>query len=292
MTKKNLRFGIEIELVGLTIARAAVAVAGALNSSVSHTGGYYRKQTVRQADGRSWTVMSDASVSNGCEVVSPILTYSDIETVQNIVRALRSAGGRTHHSCGIHIHIDGERFKMDPQSIRRLALNMNKDEDLYFAALATCPSRRAQWCKPVSQRFLDAIKSYKGKRLGEIERRWYTSQGFNATARSQHYNGSRYHALNLHSLFFRGTVEFRWFETSLHAGVVKSFIQLTLAIAAKALDSKRATTAKRAYDPTNAKYDIHHLLHSLGLTGPEFKTCRHHLTKHLPGRNAGRRQAA
>lgn len=41
---------------------------------------------------------------------------------------------------------------------------------------------------------------------------------------------SRYHGLNLHSVFSKGTIEFRMFNSTLHAGEVKSYIQLCLLI--------------------------------------------------------------
>ena len=34
----------------------------------------------------------------------------------------------------------------------------------------------------------------------------------------EHYNWTRYYALNLHSVFYRGTVEWRCFNSTLHAG--------------------------------------------------------------------------
>lgn len=40
---------------------------------------------------------------------------------------------------------------------------------------------------------------------------WYTSNGANY-GRTQHYNDSRYHMLNLHATFTKGTVEFRLFQ--------------------------------------------------------------------------------
>jgi hypothetical protein len=94
---KTLRFGIEIETVGAS----KEALANAIKSVV---GGEVYGTTVRAADGRDWKVVHDASLSgyNNGEVVSPILGYDDLETVQNIVRALREAGGRSDSSCGIH----------------------------------------------------------------------------------------------------------------------------------------------------------------------------------------------
>ena len=40
------------------------------------------------------------------EVVSPVLGYDDIPQLQEVVRAIRRAGGKINSQCGIHIHID------------------------------------------------------------------------------------------------------------------------------------------------------------------------------------------
>ncbi len=57
--------------------------------------------------------------------------------------------------------------------------------------------------------------------------------------RNMHYNNSRYRMLNYHSTFTKGTIEFRLFQFDnptedrkggLHAGQLKSYIQLCLAL--------------------------------------------------------------
>ena len=40
---------------------------------------------------------------------------------------------------------------------------------------------------------------------------WYTANGANY-GRNQHYNDSRYHMLNFHATFTKGTIEFRLFQ--------------------------------------------------------------------------------
>lgn len=104
------------------------------------------------------------------------------------------------------------------------------------------------------------------------------------------YHQSRYHGLNLNSLFFRGTIEFRLFNGTLHAGEVKAYIQLVLALAANALSSKAASSKRRDFDPATAKYDFRVVLLRLGLIGDEFKTARLHLTKRLAGSAAWKRE--
>ena len=61
------------------------------------------------------------------------------------------------------------------------------------------------------------------------------------------------------------------------------YVQLALAMAAKALGSKAASSKRREFNPATAKYDFRVVLLHLGLIGDEFKTARLHLTKKLAG---------
>ena len=85
------------------------------------------------------------------------------------------------------------------------------------------------------------------------------------------------------------TIEFRAFNGTLHAGEVKSYIQLCLAISAQALHTKAASPARPITD--NPKYTFRCWLLRLGFIGDEFETARTHLLKRLPG-NAAWRQAS
>ena len=97
---------------------------------------------------------------------------------------------------------------------------------------------------------------------------------------------SRYHALNLHSVFQKGTVEFRMFNSTLHAGKVKTYIQFSLAIANQALTQRNARAAPTR--TTNDRYTFRTWLLRLGMIGPEFETARVHLLSHLEGNIAWR----
>ena len=58
--------------------------------------------------------------------------------------------------------------------------------------------------------------------MQEVSDAWY---GYRNTS-PQRYDQTRYHGLNLNSLFFRGTIELRYFKGTLHAGEVKAYLQL------------------------------------------------------------------
>ena len=87
-------------------------------------------------------------------------------------------------------------------------------------------------------------------------------------------------------MFQKGTIEFRAFNSTLHAGEIKSYIQLSMAISDAALKSSSASPTRPETD--NPKCTFRCWLLRLGFIGDEFKTAREHLLKHLPGNGAWR----
>lgn len=219
---KTLRFGIEIETVGQTRAKVARAIQRVVGGNAFHHGGGYDAWHVTDSRGRTWKVVRDASLSGRpgsrkAEVVSPILRYEDMAELQEIVRAVRGAGAKVDGSTGIHIHVDAAPF--DAKKLANLVKIINKQEALIERALGIADSRKARWCKGVRQDFLQKIEREKPKTLEALNTAWYGHYN----PRPHHYHGSRYHGLNLHNVWFRGTVEFRWFNGTLHAGQVKAY---------------------------------------------------------------------
>ena len=87
-------------------------------------------------------------------------------------------------------------------------------------------------------------------------------------------------------MFSKGTVEFRLFNSTLHAGEIKAYVNLCLAISAQAIRQKSTQLTKTSSD--NEKFTFRTWLLRLGLNGDEFKTTRDHLLKHLDGNAAWR----
>ena len=274
---KTLNFGIEIETVGAPKQRLINAIADAIGGRVST----YPSFTATMPDGRVWKVVNDASL-NGCdngEVVSPILTYDDLPMLQSVVRAIRGAGGRIDSSCGIHVHVDASRF--DAPALVRLVKLVHKQERLIEMALGIQEHRLGRYCKPIDPEFLARVDGHAVNAMSTLQRAWY-----GGSAQPTRYHETRYRGVNLNSYFVRGTVEFRLFEGSLHAGEVKTYVQFALALASKALRSRAAQARRRDYNLTNPKYAMRTFLLALGLIGEEFKTARFHLLKRLPGNAA------
>ena len=294
---KNQTFGIEIETTGLGRERAAQAIAAHFGTTARYIGHHLDDWRVPMPDGRHWTVERDGSVNDPCaEVVSPVCGWEDIGMVQEVVRALRKAGAKADASCGIHIHVGLGQHT--PASLRRLVNLVNAKEDLLTQALGISPERRDRWCKPVEPVFLAELNRRKPDTMEALAQLWYRTNnggGYTDWRRhaASHYDLSRYHLLNLHAAFSTErpahTIEFRAFNGTLHAGEIKSYIQLCLAISHQALTTKAASPTRPETD--NPKYTFRCWLLRLGFIGDEFETARLHLTKRLPG-NAAWRQAS
>lgn len=293
---KTQSFGIEIELTGLTRKEAADTVANYFGTTAEYIGTGYDAYQVRDNSGRAWKLMSDSSIRPECwrgtatsehkvELVSPICRYEDIETIQEIIRKLRKAGAMENQSTGIHIHIGlGEHT---PQTLKNLANIVASKEDLIYDALAV-GFNRSTYCRKADEDFITELNRKKPTSMTGLADIWYAK--YRGESRDAHYNSSRYHLLNYHSVFTKGTFEFRAFNSTTHAGKIKAYIQFCLAISHQALTQRSASSRKTA--TTNEKYTFRTWLLRLGLIGDEFKTARLHLLANLEGDIAWRHSSA
>jgi len=298
---KSQKFGIEIEMTGITRKEAATVIAKYFNSLVDHWGGAYDEYRTKDYKGRTWKLVSDGSLTNmkkvqgrlitagreySVELVSPILTYEDIEPLQEIIRLLRKAGAisSSKYNAGIHIHINAKPHT--PNSLKNLVNLMASKEELLYKSLLI-DVVRLRYCKKVNEELLAKINKKKPKTLQALADLWY--EGYGQEVRSRHYHNSRYHGLNLHSTFTKGTIEFRLFNGTLHAGKIKAYIQFCLALSYQALTQKSASAKRTTTD--NEKYTFRCWMLRLGLIGEEFKTCRLHFLSNLTGDAAWRNAA-
>lgn len=286
---KNQNFGMELEFTGITRKQAAATIAKTIRGDYEYTHvTSYDRRIITDAEGREWSICSDASVTgsgsgHGGEFVTPVCRYSDIEKVQECVRALRKAGAKVDSTCGLHIHIDGANH--DAKSLKNLVFTFKAKQDLIFKAVGAEDRKENIYCKQIDDTLVRRIKRNRKLDMNTLADDWYETYA-PGQYRGQHYNDSRYHALNLHSIWYRGTVEFRLFHATLHAGEVRAYINLCLAMSAAAINAKRATA--EVLENGNDKYAMRCWLLRLGFIGDEYKTVRHHLLKHLDGNAAWR----
>lgn len=302
---KDQTFGVEVEMNNITRKNAAIIAADFFGTNYEDTcyRNGYMTWSAWDAEGREWKFQKDVSIagpdSYKCEMVTPILKYGDMEILQELIRRLRHAGAKSNanRGCGVHIHIGADGHT--PKTLRNLANIMAAHEHLLAMALKLDQTRVHRYCRPVDPRFVQAINKKKPQTMADLADIWYVANNANY-GRTQHYNDSRYHMLNLHATFTKGTIEFRLFQFDnpgttkdgrryyggLHAGQLKAYIQLCLALSHQAKMAKSASPKPQQTE--NPKYAMRTWLLRLGFIGEEFATARDILTRNLEGNGAWR----
>jgi hypothetical protein len=288
VTLEQLTYGVEIEVGGQTRETVAHAVQSVVGGTVRYIGGApYDAWGVTAPDGREWRVVADSSLSayppeKRAEVVTPILTWTDLGTVQEIVRALRRAKCSVNGQAGLHVHVGSERFTGKTLAI--LAKQVYANEELIFHAFAVSEERKARYTKPLAPTFIQRLQRRKPVTREAFFQCWYNARQYQPTR----YHQSRYSLINFNSTALRDTIEFRSYTPEgLHAGKIKAAIVFSLALCARALNSRAASAKKKVYDPASAKYDFRvALILSLKLSGPDHKQTRRHLLARMPGDSA------
>lgn len=285
-------------MTGISRQRAAEAVAELFGTSAEYAGTYYGTWQVRDREGKVWKFMYDSSIfaqvrqagrrvsahDQFCtEMVSPKLAYMEMEKLQEVVRCLRRAGGFVNSSCGMHVHVDAANHT--PRSLKNALTIMYSKEDILFKALKVQTGREAQYCQKVRPSVLQEIRGMPNSNISmdKVRRAWYEGRD----GSGQHYNWTRYYALNLHAVFSKGTLEWRCFESTLYAGKVRANITLALAISAQAINQK-CTQMRKTEISENPCFTFRTFLLRLGLIGPEYKNVRDHLLGNLEGDRAWR----
>ena len=260
----GMKFGIEIEV-----------------SNVN----YYELQAEVTSRFTGWKVVSDCSVNNGAEIVSPILFYNGqtFQDVKSILEIVKSLDGKTDSSTGGHIHVD---FKGYTSQVKNLVKEFFGHQSLLFDVLKVPMSRQDSFCKGIPCHLKNRIKGTRNQEIMDTSQAVSYLRKLDLTTYSD-----RYFALNLTSLAKHGTVEFRLFNGSLDFETWKANIQLSLAIVKKARQAKRSSDKVKKYNNLTARYDMRTWLLRLGFIGKEFETSRKIFRENLPVFHTDRNKA-
>ena len=289
---KDQYFGTEIEMTGISRYDAAVAIGRMFGTEPYHIRSY-DSWCVKDSDGKTWKFSRDSSIdcermANGTvidadgdystEMVSPKLEYSEMGKLQEVVRCVKNAGAFVNSSCGMHVHVDASNHT--PRSLKNALTIMYAKEDILFKALKVQERRANSYCQRVRPEVLEKIRKIPNKSItmDRVRNVWYGGRDGSHT----HYDHTRYYALNLHAVFSKGTLEWRCFESTLHAGKVRANITLALAISAQAIN-QRSTQMKKTLISENPAFTFRTFLLRLGLIGDEYKNVRKHLLANLDG---------
>jgi hypothetical protein len=164
----------------------------------------------------SWHFEEDSSIigRGGAELVSPIL--SGMEGLIQAYRALQFLGDlqnvRINESCGFHVHHGVDRQVYSCEQLRTLVRMIHPLEKHLYLTISG-DRQNAKTCRPLEldvEAFLkpcDAACENGGCRIKQL---WYSASNSYDPDAAARYDKTRYHGLNLHSYWYRSTIEFRY----------------------------------------------------------------------------------
>ena len=147
---KKQTIGVEVEMNGITRKNAAATAAEFFGTEhYEYTGNDYSTWSAWDADGREWKFQQDITIEGRaeekCELVTPILSYEDIDGFLGLLETLRKAGAKSSASrgCGVHIHVGlkSEAGDHNARTLSNLANIMAAHEEQISRAIKIAESR-------------------------------------------------------------------------------------------------------------------------------------------------------
>lgn len=227
MSTFSRRFGVEIEFE-TTLSK--YEIAGILGSdgvsAITSTGSDKSTST-------SWKVVTDGSLGDGLEIVSPVLSGEEgIQQIHRVCKLLSDRGLIVNRKCGLHVHVEANDLRdVDILHVVTRYTAFEGEIDSWMPR-----SRRGSsngMCKSATDTarlFLDA--DFKDMNGGQIRRRLGTP-GI--------HDDRRYSKVNLCPYIRQGTIEFRHHSGTVNAVKIENWVRFVVAF----VESSKVGTTTR-----------------------------------------------
>jgi hypothetical protein len=267
--------GAEIEIAGLRVKQSPTFKA------------LLERLAVNVVDDGSISMHQDCR-SGARELVTQPATAGAVwsDMIGDICDQLKAHEARVNSSCGLHIHVDAR--DLTAFDIKNLVKVYAHIEDVMFSAIA--PARRNRhYCKPCGQEYLDRFGALAGKALKTVlPRRQYglltkeeltdnvrrsyegspvlkqrlreslKSANDSLRDRQEHkYNDTRYRALNLHSYWHRGTIEFRHHHGTVDAEKIRNWGMVCMSVVDSVATHQTDSDIQRILDMPKGEALLH-----------------------------------
>jgi hypothetical protein len=162
--------------------------------------------------------------------------------------ALRSVGCRPIPSAGIHVHIDGTA--MTAEQVASVGRAFAKFEDCIYRVASSgwneVRSGANHYAKPLTNEQVKAIAKAKTDRA--LAEAYYPAGGRTSDPLARgtyHGDVARYFGLNLHSWFYRKTIEYRVFNSSLNPERIQGYVAMCMALTEIGRANRKSSINKR-----------------------------------------------
>ena len=219
-----MKYGVELEY-GVPGYQALLALGEAMGSQYSkikHAVGGYKTYILKNG----WYVSFDPClrrdgwrVDECVEIVSPVLDNDD--AWPSVLDALTGINAQVSPRCGMHIHVDAVHLSAEDL----LAICRAVDDYGFVVSPA-----RKQYCRPLPV----ALLAMDNPTMNELWEQWYEGQWKRPVplrGRGR-LHPARHRLINLGSVWFRGTLEFRMFDSTLSLDQLKANLDIVRSIIA------------------------------------------------------------
>lgn len=170
------------------------------------------------------SIVRDGSLpESGFEVnTSPAGGDVFINQVQEICDKINALKPLVDYTCGLHIHIDARDFSY--YDIRRL-VKVYAAIEMGLFDMVPEERQHSKYCRPCGVKYASAIAAGRlpySKVKSDVISSVYKKKSSQVVKYSK-YNNARYSALNLHSWFYRGTIESRIFDGTTNPTIISNF---------------------------------------------------------------------
>lgn len=170
-----------------------------------------------------WQLVVDDSIRGrgGAELVSPVLKgMGGLIKAYNALRFLNEIEGvKVNETCGFHVHHGVDRELFTCEHLKNLVRLVQPMEELIYLLMPN-DRKHNPTCRPVEIDVSSFLKKCNpcNENNCNIRELWYSDRNRFCpdAAKYPRYDKTRYHGLNLHSYWFRSTIEFRY-----HSAVLK-----------------------------------------------------------------------
>jgi hypothetical protein len=156
---------------------------------------------------------------NGVEFVSPRL--SNMDTFEEVFDHIHHYDWETDETCGTHIHVNGDDFT--PNDVRKLVYLMSAIEPVFYG-LVSGNRYNYRYCKILDHTVATDIIEKNNIDWNDLARAVYRENRHRGSFSK--YESERYFAFNLHSWFYRGSFEFRYFDGCDDIDELKRYVEL------------------------------------------------------------------
>lgn len=167
----------------------------------------------------AWSFVLDDTIkgAGGSELVSPILVGLKglVELYEVLLLLQEFPEIQVNETCGFHVHHGVDREEFGNRELFQLMRVISIFEG-YIYQLLPEERRLAETCRPLEVDLYDWYqREGSTKPIPRVQSLWYSPENRDdlKTPQNRKHHPTRYHGLNLHSYWYRGTIEFRYFPS-------------------------------------------------------------------------------